>query len=343
LIGVVVIGRNEGERLRACLASLSGLDAPVVYVDSGSTDGSPGLAASFGARVVRLDPAEGFTAARGRNAGFAALASTGAPPRWVQFIDGDCILLPGWIEAATARLGSDSKLAVVAGRRRERAPEASIFNRLCDMEWNTPVGPAEAVGGDALYRADAFAAAGGFDGTLICGEEPELCLRLRRRGWRIERLDADMTLHDAAMTRWRQWFRRTVRGGWAFAEGASMHGAGPERYGRRALRSIFLWGAAVPAAALGAGVAAAVAGAPPAAILLTAVVPLSAWPAMALRIALRRRASHGDPWRHALLYGATTMLGKIPELIGVLRHAAHRRRGGRAALIEYKAPGGAEC
>jgi len=39
-IGVVVIGRNEGERLKRCLQSVRGRAACVVYVDSGSTDDS---------------------------------------------------------------------------------------------------------------------------------------------------------------------------------------------------------------------------------------------------------------------------------------------------------------
>lgn len=337
-VGIVVIGRNEGERLGQCLASLTGLHAPLVYVDSGSVDGSVGLAERLGAHVVCLDPAEGFTAARARNAGFGALAAGGTAPRYIQFVDGDCTLLPGWIDAAVSALDADPGLAAVAGRRRERRPEASLFNRLCDMEWNTPVGEASAVGGDAVYRSEAFARAGGFNPALICGEEPELCLRLRRDGWHIARLDRDMTLHDAAMDHWSQWYRRTVRGGWAFAEGAAMHGSGPERYCGRALRSIAFWGGAVPAAAVLTGAAAAWSGAPVAAAAIAAGLPLTAWSAMALRIARHRIATTGDPRSHALLYGVMTMLGKVPELIGVLRYGLHRMRGSRARLIEYKHP-----
>ena len=49
---------------------------------------------------------------------------------------------------------------------------------------------------------------GGFNPAVIAGEEPELCVRLRQAGWKIHRLDAEMTLHDAAMTSWRQWWKR---------------------------------------------------------------------------------------------------------------------------------------
>ena len=54
-IGVVVIGRNEGERLRRCLESLGPHLAATVYVDSGSADGSVALARSLGAETVELD------------------------------------------------------------------------------------------------------------------------------------------------------------------------------------------------------------------------------------------------------------------------------------------------
>ncbi|MEM7524163.1 MAG: glycosyltransferase, partial [Pseudomonadota bacterium] len=213
-VGVVVIGRNEGERLRRCLLSLAG--RRVVYVDSGSTDSSVALAEEMGATVAVLDAPEGFTAARARNLGAATLARSDAPA-FIQFVDGDCEVVDGWIDAAAARLGDAPDLAAVAGRRREVKPDATIFNRHCDMEWNTPVGPAQAVGGDALYRRAAFEEVGGFNGAFICGEEPELCFRLRRAGWRIERMDREMTRHDAAITAWGQWIKRTRRSGWAAA------------------------------------------------------------------------------------------------------------------------------
>jgi GT2 family glycosyltransferase len=337
---VIAIGRNEGERLRLCLNSaLAAGAAQVVYVDSGSIDGSVALAESLGAQVVHLDPAGGFTAGKARNAGVAALG--GAPPL-IQFVDGDCELVPGWVDAARAVLAADPGLAAVAGRRRERAPEASIFNRMCDMEWNSPVGPARAVGGDAMYRADAFAAVSGFDPAFICGEEPELCFRLRAEGWRMERIDAEMTLHDAAITRWSQWAKRVERAGWSFAEGAATYGKTPERYNIRPHQRAWFWGGAVPAGIAAALLAAVLLGAAGSGLwiwaLAAALLGLAAYPAMALRIARRRAADRGDPAADARLYGALTMLAKIPELRGAIRYARARARGERGAIIEYKAP-----
>ncbi|WP_339947426.1 glycosyltransferase family 2 protein [uncultured Albimonas sp.] len=337
-IGLVAIGRNEGERLRRCLAAarrLMGPGAPLVYVDSGSTDASLEIAAGAGARIVTIDPAVGFTAARARNLGAAALAEgPGGGPDLVQFVDGDCELVAGWLETARDRLLADPELAVVAGRRRERAPGASIFNRLCDMEWNTPTGPAAAIGGDAMFRRKAFDSVGGFDPDFICGEEPELCLRLARAGWRIERLDAEMTLHDADMHRWSQWRRRAERTGWAFAEGAAVHGAGPERYNRREARRSLLWGLGLPVALLAAALLAALDAGLAGGVLALGTLGLAGL--VALRAARWRRRAFGDPWRDALLYGGLVMAGKPFEALGALRYRLARARGERGRIIEYK-------
>ena len=240
-VGFVVIGRNEGDRLARALRSI-GPTHLVVYVDSGSSDGSVELARRLGAHVVLLDPLVPFTAARARNAGARRLAEIQPHLCWVMFMDGDCELLPGFLEAALVSARSDAALAVVAGRRRERCPGHSVYNRLCDDEWDTPVGDAKACGGDALIRLAAFGEVGGYDDRLIAGEEPELCVRLRRACWRVLRIDADMTLHDAAMTRLAQWWKRAKRAGHAYAEGAALHGAPPERHWVRETRpGVFRW------------------------------------------------------------------------------------------------------
>jgi GT2 family glycosyltransferase len=319
MVDAVVIGRNEGARLVACLASLKGQVRRVVYVDSGSTDGSIAAARAAGAMVVALDMAQPFTAARARNAGLAALAAD--PPDLVQLIDGDCTLDPAWIATATAFLAAHPEVTVVCGRRRERCPAASVWNRLADREWNTPIGPARACGGDAVMRYAAVMAVGGYRDSLIAGEEPELCLRLIRAGGQVWRLDAEMTLHDAAMTRMAQWWRRTRRAGHAFAEGAALHGAGPERHWVAETRRALVWGAGVPAVAVVAGLA------HPAGLAV-----LLAWPLQVLRLGLRWRHEGRAGWEAALF----SVLGKLAEAQGILGFHLGRLRGRRAALIEYK-------
>lgn len=324
-VGAVVIGRNEGERLRRCLTSLAEQGACLVYVDSGSRDGSVALARSLGADVVELDTTRPFTAARARNAGLARLRALHPDLDLVQFVDGDCEVVRGWIENAVRAMAGDGSVAVVCGRRRERHPEATIYNRLCDIEWNTRVGFADACGGDALMRIGPLAEVGGYDDSLIAGEEPELCLRLRQRGYRILRADAEMTLHDAAITRFGQWWRRTVRSGHAYAEGFALHRHEPGRYCAKQVRSNFAWGLLLPALSLSLLGFSAV---------LAALV-LASYTVLAARVYLggRRR---GLSSRDARLFAVFVALGKLPSALGQWRYVWHRVRGQRSALIEYK-------
>ncbi len=322
-VGVVAIGRNEGERLRTCLLALDPQTLPVVYVDSGSSDGSPELALSLGVTVVQLDLAVPFTAARARNAGFARLTEISSELDFVQFIDGDCEAAAAWLETAATFLAQNPKAAVVCGRRRERHPDQSIYNRLCDIEWDTTVGETTACGGDAMMRIAAFREVGGFDSSLIAGEEPELCVRLRQAGWKIHRLDAEMTLHDAAITRFGQWWKRSVRCGFAYSLGAHLHGSPPERHFVRERRRLLVWGFLIPL------------------VLLAAAWPTNGWslvgfvvyPLQMARTAWRNRRR---PVRDAVAFGVACTASKFPEFVGWCKFQLLRRRGGPAKIIEYK-------
>lgn len=299
-IGAVVIGRNEGARLANCLRSLTGRVRTIVYVDSGSDDDSVAIAEALGATVVKLADDTPFTAARARNAGFERFELDCPALRFVQFIDGDCELCPDWIAAASLFLRENDAVAVACGRRRERFPNASAYNKLCDIEWDTPVGQAASCGGDALMRADAFRGCNGFDERLIAGEEPDLCFRLRRNGWTIFRMTDEMTLHDAAMSDFSQWWQRSRRSGYADMEACRRRGRA-EPHLRRKVLSNLLW--AFPAA-----------------------WPL--WPLLWLKISRRKGA----------LYATHIVAGKIPHVHGILSYWTARLHGRKAALIEYKRP-----
>jgi len=255
----------------------------------------------------------GFSAARARNAG---LQSVPQGVEFIQFLDGDCALRAGWITRARRFLQDNPQAAVVCGRRRERFPEASVYNALIDAEWDTPIGQAKACGGDALMRRDALAAVGGYRDSLIAGEEPELCVRLRAAGWQVWRLDAEMTWHDAAITGFGQWWQRSRRAGHAFAEGAHLHGAPPERHWVVESRRGVLWGLVLPLLIL----------------LLTlgvtpwALVLVLAYPAQIVRLAQR------GSWPWAFF----TMLGKFPEALGAVQFHTARLTGRHKRLIEYK-------
>lgn len=334
-LGIVIIGRNEGERLRRCLQSLAGLAAASVYVDSGSTDGSVALAKEMGARVIELDLSVPFTAARARNAGLATLRASMPGLGLVQFVDGDCELEAGWLDAAQAALRARPELAVVFGRRRERAREASIYNRACDLEWDVPVGDVQACGGDSLMRAAALIEVAGFDESLIAGEEPELCQRLRARGWHICRIDAPMTIHDAAMQRFGQWWRRAVRAGYVEAEGVARQGAAYPR--RRQVFSHLFWVFGVPlGVAVVSLVAAQLSQSVAAALLTVALMPLAY---VVLWQRIRRHARTRWPERDAACFATFCVLAKWPAVQGMITYWWRRLRGGPRRLIEYKGAG----
>lgn len=321
-IGIVVIGRNEGERLKKCLDSTLLQTATVVYVDSGSTDDSVSMARSKGVCVVELDMRTPFTAARARNAGFAQLLQLNSRLAYVQFVDGDCELTPNWLETSRNYLREHTQVAALAGRLREKFPDASVYNQLCDLEWAAPAGLATHCGGIAMMRVAAFQKVKGFDPQLICGEEPELCSRFRAEGWQIWRLADDMARHDAAMTHFKQWWTRTLRAGFGFAQAAFMSRGKPEHRGVRESRSAWLWGLLIP---LGGVLLGALW--PPAGLLLC-----MAYPAQIMRLALRGKHSARLNWVRA----SFLVLGKFPEMLGQIKFMYLHITGQQSYLIEHK-------
>lgn len=88
MISVAMIGRNEACTLRATLESVAPYAREIVFVDTGSTDSTPTIAAAYGARVSYFSWTDDFSAARN-----AALNNcTG---RWVLTIDCDEVLIAG--------------------------------------------------------------------------------------------------------------------------------------------------------------------------------------------------------------------------------------------------------
>lgn len=321
-VGVVVIGRNEGLRLQKCLASVRVANCIVVYVDSGSTDNSVAHAKSAGIDVVSLDMSVPFTAARARNAGFDRLLQLNPGIKFVQFVDGDCELHSDWLRIASHFLLTHPDIAVVAGRLHERYPDASVYNMLCDMEWDVPVGEATICGGLAMMRVNAVAAVKGFKVTLICGEEPELCSRLRARGGKVWRLADSMAWHDANMLHFRQWWLRAKRSGYSDAQATVVDRILPERRGVRASLSTWFWAAALPAAiVIATTFSIQVAG------LICLVYPLQI-----LRLAIR------GPYRvhQNFLRAVFLVMGKFPELQGQIKYRIERQIGRQSALIEHK-------
>lgn len=324
ICGAVVIGRNEGDRLIACLDSLlRNLDC-IVYVDSGSSDESLLKATELGVDCISLDLSIPFTAARARNAGASHLLKKYPSLMYIQFVDGDCEVQPNWVKSAMNYLDHELEYAAVCGRRREIYPDKSIYNLLCDIEWNTPVGDAMTCGGDALLRVSAFFQVNGYRGDLIAGEEPEICFRLREQGWKIFRLDEEMTLHDAAIMRLDQWWNRAKRAGYAYANGYYLHGHSAEKYNARQVLSILFWAAILP-------------------ILIVLIsflnnLYLSAfliYPIQICHLMLIHMVNVGS-YKNSFYYALSNVFGKYPQWIGMMRFTFNKWKGRNSTLIEYK-------
>lgn len=318
----VVIGRNEGARLVACLRALAPQVRRLVYVDSGSDDGSPERARAEGAEVIALDPARPFSAARARNAGLAALA--GDPPEFVQLQDGDAVPCPGWVARGTAFLDATPRAAAVHGHTAEAAPEASLYNRLIAEEWRAAPGETRACTGVVLMRFAPLHAIGGFRDDVIAAEDDEMAIRLRAAGWTLHRMDADMAVHDAGMLRFGQFWRRAVRAGHGFAQVGDLHPG----YFRAERRRAWAWALVLPLAALVAAVMMPV--------LVFGVVALYA--AAIVRMALRFRA-RGFSGRDARAAALLFMASKPANLAGMLRWRVRRLLGAAPRLIEYRQAG----
>jgi GT2 family glycosyltransferase len=324
-VGVVVIGRNEAHHLADCLRSVAASVAGVVYVDSASVDGSAEVAAGCGADLVELDPQGPISAASARNAGIERLLQLQPGLALVQFVDGDCVLDPEWLPEAVRAIDADPGLGAVWGMLRERYPEASIYNRVSDLEWRVPpAGETSYFGGLTLIRVEAFRAAGGFDPGVVASEDQELSARVRAKGWRIRRISALTGVHDSRIVRFSQWWRRGVRRGVGYAQTWSRHRG---RSDRAAIGKIIFWAGVLPCAAVAAAW-------PTRGLSLVAI---AIYPLRVLRIAMRFARREGTI-RDGLVWGAYCVLAPFPALLGLIVFCVTRGRGRGVGIIEYRGP-----
>jgi glycosyltransferase involved in cell wall biosynthesis len=326
-ISIVVIGRNEGVRLAKCLDSIGRIRnvavKEIIYVDSASTDGSVELASQYGVVVLVVRP-ERPTAAIGRNAGWRRADSD-----LVLFLDGDTVLDPDFPRAASDALSREPSLAAVWGHRREIHPEASIFNRVLDLDWVYRPGFTEFCGGDVLMRRKALLEVGGFDEGLIAGEEPELCRRMRARGYRILHINHPMTGHDLQIARISQYWRHATRAGHAYAEVSELYRGSDDPSWASECRANLIRGGFWPislAVAILAGIR-------------FGFIPIALWLALltllSVRSAWKARWKAGSPLT-LLLYGVHSQLQQVPILAGQLQYQLSKMRGKKQTLIEYK-------
>ncbi len=325
---IVVIGRNEGNRLVKCFKSIEHHLPFIIYVDSGSKDNSVKYAKEIKATVVELDDKIPFTAARARNEGFSKAISLWPTIEYVQFLDGDCELKSVWIQDALMEFSKHQDCAVICGQLTEKYPHKSIYNQFCDIEWKKPYGFTDSCGGIAIYRVNAFKMQKGFNPNLIAGEEPDLCFRIRRDGWKILQLENQMAVHDANMLHWKQWAKRTIRSGYAYASGYWLNKKKDGKYYLKNNLSIATYGFFIP--------------------LILFVLSCTGYLALALslfiliELNLMRRIYLSIKMRTntrsiAIKFSVFTSLGKFYEFIGQCKFIYNEIiKNDKALLIEHK-------
>lgn len=326
-IGAVVIGRNEARRLPDALKSVRAADIPLLYVDSASSDESVAIGRVLADHVLELDPKIPLCAARARNEGLAALVHRHPSIEHVLFLDGDCTLLPGFLDDALEIMDARSELAVVVGRLEEKPTQNNIFSRLAALEWSRATGDIKdfgALGGIMVARISDFHNVGGFNPRMIAGEDSEYGVRLELAGRKVTKIDTPMAQHELGITNIRQWWKRSVRAGYALAERYVLHGRSPVQDCRREFFSTLFWGIAVPCVTL-------VLAWPTVGISLLVLLgyPYLTW--RMYRHFRRIGASSQDAWLGAR-FG---FYSKFANALGLM-HYFRRRFTGKIKTIEYK-------
>ncbi len=327
-VGIVVIGRNEGERLRKCLKSIrESTSSRLVYVDSGSSDDSLAIARSFEAGVLELDPRSPFSAARARNEGFRYLKTLSQEIQFVQFVDGDCILMPDWLDHAREALREDLRRAAVLGHVQELNPDATPYNRLCALEWVSKSGDLTnfgSFGGISMIRMEVLDKLGGFNADVIAGEDSELGVRMQLAGYKITKLDQPMVIHDANITSFSQWWKRSVRAGHAIGQRSQLNGKTELRDCIRERNSTWVWGIAIPL------------------LVLVTLIPsyglsvflLCGYLLLYFRV-IRYRRNQGDSPSDASLYARFLLMAKFANGMGLIKYYVNKFEQ-RYEIIEYK-------
>ena len=326
-IGLVVIGRNEGQRLLLSLQSMQSSHCPIVYVDSGSSDNSVEIARPLVSCLHQLDPQTPFSAARARNEGFQQLMAFCPTLQTIQFVDGDCVLYEGWLEAAQAAMQQDAKRAAVIGHLQELNPDASIYNRMCAIEWRSPAGDLTnfgALGGISMIRADVFKQLGGFKANVIAGEDSEFGVRLSLAGYKVTKIDHFMAIHDANMTTFQQWWKRAVRGGHAIGQRSDLNGKTLAQDCVKERKSTLVWGVVLPILAL---------------FLLVfagrwSLLVLFAYLFLATKVYFYRRKQGENP-RDALTYAQFMPFVKMANGLGLIKFYVNKAKQSYE-IIEYK-------
>jgi len=318
IIGAVIIGLDPRNSPEAAIRSLPE-DCAAVFAPLTPMNEAVAAARKAGAEIAEIGKGP-QTAGRAKNAGYRHLKKLIPGIRYVQFMDAACALDPDWFASAEKFMERRPEVAVIEGRMRQRNGDEVAFPTVSEQRKNeTPGEIVSVIAPGAFMRAEAFEAAGGFRGDLLSCENDDLCIRQRRRGAHIWRLETDMMINEPRKT---NWWKRAVLRGFDNAYAMSLHGGPPERHGVGETVRAMMWGFFIPlaivaAAVLGAIVANMFAPMTPAPFAAAGILALGAG-VYALKILaslLRRGPFRLRSWGEA--FGA--VFGRFAEALGVIR------------------------
>lgn len=227
LIDVVILTWNDDpQQLQAAIASAQSsvrVEARVVVIDNGSD--IPAVVPDH-ERVAQLRNPTNRGVAAGRNQG----AATGDAPL-VCFLDSDARLSPSTLAALAEAMETDVALAapVFVGQPPEASAGAAptlvvkaaralnLRNSYRPVPHSGPSWDVDfAIGACQLVNRHAFEAVGGFDERYFYGpEDVDLCLRLRRAGYRVVQVGSAYCEHPARRRFRRVLTRRGAQHAWA--------------------------------------------------------------------------------------------------------------------------------
>ncbi len=189
-LSIVIITLNEDRTIGACIESVlgdtSGLHREVILVDASSTDRTVEIARRYPVTVIRIDECSEFSPAAGRHVGTRC-----AKGKYILFLDGDNILIPGWVGTALAQFKAEP-IAAIAGRIYRVNPGEEQSFRHPDR---LAPGAALYLPTAGMYKRDVLEQVGSFNPFLKGEEERELGFRIRMAGHSIRQVNFPMIYH----------------------------------------------------------------------------------------------------------------------------------------------------
>ena len=180
-VSVIIPAYNEEAHISACIASVFSTgwaddQLEVLVIDHSSTDSTANLARIAGADVLHISTGRIGAV---RNAGLAA-----AKGEFVAYVDGDCTVPRTWLQAAITLLESDASIGAVGGPCLSPANGTWVERSLAPCEVSPGIiRCVKAIATSSfITRTSLLREAGGFDETLVSGEDDDMSNRIGLRG-----------------------------------------------------------------------------------------------------------------------------------------------------------------